>query len=89
MPLVDRYHWRLAEQQFAEIRLHARKDKLRFLEATGLCFGYSFAEALEEGSANLGSRSDFDSLLDIRLARLAEPAVTPLPILPRVEETER
>ena len=40
-----------------------------------------FAEALEEGAANLRSPSDFDSLLDVRLARSARPAVTPLPIL--------
>lgn len=79
--LVDDYEWRLAGQSFDEIRGYLRKDKLLFLEATGLCFNYSFAKALEEGAANLGSRDDFDSLLDIRLARTAEPPVTPLPII--------
>jgi hypothetical protein len=78
--LVDKYEWRLTGQQFDEIRYYLRQDKLFFVEATGLCFEYSFADALEEGAANL-SRADFDSLLDIRLARSAEPPVTPLPII--------
>ena len=78
--LVDEYEWRLTGQQFDEIRHYLRTDKLLFLEATGLCFEYSFADALEEGASNL-SRADFDSLLDIRLARTAEPPVTPLPII--------
>lgn len=78
--LVDEYEWRLTGQQFDEIRHYLRTDKLLFLEATGLCFEYSFADALEEGASNL-SRADFDSLLDIRLARSAEPPVTPLPII--------
>ena len=42
--------------------------------------GDDVADALEEGASNL-SRADFDSLLDIRLARTAEPPVTPLPII--------
>jgi len=79
--LVDPYGWRLGKQQYSEIRQYQRQDQLRFLEATGLCFDFSFAEAMEEGAANLRSPSDFDSLLDVRLARSATPAVTPLPIL--------
>ncbi len=79
--LVDPYGWRLGRQQYSEIRQYQRVEQLRFLEATGLCFDFSFAEALEEGAANLRSPSDFDSLLDVRLARSARPAVTPLPIL--------
>jgi hypothetical protein len=81
LSLVDRYGWRLATQHYSEIRQYLRNDKLRFLEATGLCFNFSFAEALEEGAANLRSPADFDSLLDVRLARSATPAVTPLPII--------
>ena len=85
--LVDEYEWRLTGQQFGEIRHYLRTDKLLFLEATGLCFEYSFADALEEGASNL-SRADFDSLLDIRLARSAEPPVTPLPIIGLTGGTE-
>ncbi len=79
--LVDPYGWRLGPQNFLEIRDLLRTEKLRFLEATGLCFGYSFASALEEGSANLKVEEDFDSLIDIRLARTSSPPVTPLPII--------
>lgn len=79
--LVDPYGWRLGPQQYAEIRQCLRGERLRFLEATGLCFGFSFAEALEEGAGNLRSPEDFDSLLDLRLARLADPPVTPIPVL--------
>jgi hypothetical protein len=79
--LVDRHSWRLGQQQYEELRLHAENGRIRFLEATGLCFNYSFTTALDEGLANMGSRRDFDSLLDIRLARRASPPVTPLPIV--------
>jgi hypothetical protein len=54
---------------------------LVLLEATYLTSASSFAEAKEDGRANMRSRSEFDSLLDIRLARSAKPPVTPLPII--------
>ncbi|MEQ1907841.1 MAG: hypothetical protein ABMA15_03415 [Vicinamibacterales bacterium] len=79
--LVDPFGWRLGTQQYAEICQYLRQGRLRFLEATGLCLNYSFEEAIEEGAANMRSPEDFDSLLDIRLARRARPQVTPLPIL--------
>jgi hypothetical protein len=79
--LVDKYGWRLASQQYQEVRQYLRRGKLRFLEATGLCFNFSFAEAIKEGAANMRDEVEFDSLLDIHLARSADPAVTPLPIL--------
>jgi len=82
VPLVDEYGWRLASQQLLEVRQYLRRRKLRFLEATGLCFDFSFEEALKEGAANLRDEEEFDSLLDIHLARTASPAVTPLPIIP-------
>jgi hypothetical protein len=81
IPLVDSYAWRAAPPQYSEIRSYLVGERLRFLEATGLCFSYSFADALDEGAANLRSRDDFDSLLDIALARRAEPPVTPLPMI--------
>jgi len=81
LPLVDQYGWRLATQQYTEILGYLKDDKLNFLEATGLCFNYAFNEALEEGAGNLSTPEEFDSLLDIRLARSAQPSVTPLPII--------
>jgi hypothetical protein len=79
--LVDPYGWRLAQQHYREILDYLRLDQIRFLEATGLCFNYSYAEAVEEGRSNLKSPEDFDSLLDITLARRAKPPVTPLPMI--------
>lgn len=79
--LVDRYGWRLGPQCFDEIHEHLRADELRMLEATGLCFNYSFEQAQEEGAQNMNDRSAFDSLLDIRVARRSAPPVTPLPII--------
>jgi len=51
------------------------------LEATYLTGAYKFADAVEEGRANMRSRKEFDSMLDLRLARTASPPVTPLPII--------
>jgi hypothetical protein len=51
------------------------------LEATYLTSASSFAEAVEEGRANMRSKRQFDSLLDVRSARSATPPVTPLPII--------
>jgi hypothetical protein len=78
--LVDPFKWRLSQQQYLEIMGCVRRDELRMLEATGLCFNFSFAESLREGRGNMTPRSEFDSLLDIKLARSAQPPVTPLPI---------
>jgi hypothetical protein len=71
----------VAQQQYSELQTYLRDDKLRCLEATGLCFNYSFAEALEEGLGNMRAPDDFDSLIDVRMARLARPPVTPLPVI--------
>jgi hypothetical protein len=79
--LVDSYGWRLAQQHYREILDYLRLDQIRFLEATGLCLNYSYAEAVEEGRGNLRTGTDFDSLLDITLARRAKPPVTPLPMI--------
>ncbi|MGE3509523.1 MAG: hypothetical protein AB7N65_11630 [Vicinamibacterales bacterium] len=81
VPTVDPFGWRLGPMQFPEIRAYARADKIRFLEATGLCSGYSFGTALAEGEENMRSRDEFDSLLDIQVARRSSPPVTPLPII--------
>ena len=79
--LVDRYGWRVGPQGFDEVQTYVRADALVPLEATGLCFGYAFAQAMEEGLLNLADRNAFDSLLDLRVARRSSPPVTPLPIL--------
>jgi hypothetical protein len=79
--LVEQYGWRLTRLHYDEIMEYVTSGDLVMLEATYLTGAYSFAEAIEEGRANLRSRREFDSLLDIRLARSASPPVTPLPIL--------
>ena len=81
LSLVDPYGWRLAQQQYREVLEYVRRDKLKFLEATGLCFNYSYADAVEEGRGDIKAPGDFDSLLDIALARRASPPVTPLPMI--------
>jgi hypothetical protein len=81
VPAVDPYGWRLGPMQYREVTAYARADKLRFLEATGLTSGSSFAEALEEGEENMRTRDEFDSLLDVQVARRSSPPVTPIPIL--------
>jgi hypothetical protein len=81
LPYVDRYGWRLTKLNYNEIMEFVMSGDLVMLEATYLTAAYSFANAVEEGRANLRSRDEFDSLLDIRLARTADPAVSPLPII--------
>ncbi len=81
IPLVDAYGWRVGPQGYDEVQGYVRADALRLLEATGLCFGYSFSQAHEEGVARLAERDTFDSLLDNRVARRSSPPVTPLPIV--------
>jgi hypothetical protein len=80
-PYVERYGWHLTCLNYNEIMEFVTAGDLVMLEATYLTSATGFAEAVKEGRANLRSRSEFDSLLDIRLARLAIPPVTPLPII--------
>ena len=84
VPFVDPYGWRLTRLQYDEIMTHVTSGDLVMLEGTYLTSASSFAEAAEEGRANLRSKRQFDSLLDIRLARTASPPVTPLPIIDTV-----
>ncbi len=79
--LVDPYGWRVGPQGYDELQGYVRADALCLLESTGLCFGYPFAQAQQEGLDNLADRNAFDSLLDIRVARRSSPPVTPLPII--------
>jgi hypothetical protein len=81
VPFVDQYGWRLTRLQYEEIMTHIASGDLVMLEATYLTSASSFAEAVEEGRANMRSKRQFDSLLDVRSARSATPPVTPLPII--------
>jgi hypothetical protein len=81
VPFVDQYGWRLTRLQYEEIMTHIASGDLVMLEATYLTSASSFTDAVEEGRANMRSRRQFDSLLDIRSARSATPPVTPLPII--------
>ena len=81
LPYVDPYGWRLTRLNLDEIKEYVASGDLIMLEATFLTGAYGFHDAMKEGRANLRSRKEFDSLLDIQLARTADPAVTPLPII--------
>jgi hypothetical protein len=81
LPYVDRYGWRLTTLSYAEVMAYVMSGDLVMLEATFLTNGSSFSDAKTEGRANLRSRKEFDSLLDVQLARAASPPVTPLPII--------
>jgi hypothetical protein len=81
LPYVDPYGWRLTKMNYDEIMAYVTSGDLVMLEATYLTGAYSFQDAKKEGRANLRSRKEFDSLLDIQLARTASPPVTPLPII--------
>jgi hypothetical protein len=81
VPFVDQYGWRLTRLHYDEIMTHITSGDLVMLEATYLTSASSFGDAVEEGRANMRSKRQFDSLLDIRSARLATPPVTPLPII--------
>jgi hypothetical protein len=71
VPFVDQYGWRLTRLQYDEIMTHIASGDLVMLEATYLTSASSFADAVEEGRANMRSKRQFDSLLDIRSARSA------------------
>jgi hypothetical protein len=81
LPYVDPYGWRLTTLNYSEIMAYVTSGDLVMLEATFLTGANSFKDAKKEGRANLRSRKEFDSLLDIQLARTATPPVTPLPII--------
>jgi hypothetical protein len=81
LPYVDRYGWRLTQLNYDEVMKYVMSHKLVMLEATFLTGAYKFSEARDEGRHNLRNREEFDSLLDLRLARAAAPPVTPLPII--------
>lgn len=81
LPYVDEYGWRLTKLNYAEVMAYVTSGHLVMLEATYLTAAKKFSEAREQGRANLRDWKEFDSLLDIQVARTATPPVTPLPII--------
>jgi transglutaminase-like putative cysteine protease len=81
LPYVDEYGWRLTKLNYAEVMAYVTAGYLVMLEATYLTAAKKFSEAQEQGRANLRNRKEFDSLLDIQVARTVSPPVTPLPII--------
>jgi len=81
LPYVDQYGWRLTKLNYAEVMAYVTAGHLVMLEATYLTAAKKFSDAQEQGRANLRNRKEFDSLLDIQVARTASPPVTPLPIV--------
>jgi hypothetical protein len=81
LPYVDEYGWRLTKLNYVEVMAYVASGHLVMLEATYLTDAKSFADTKEQGRANLRSRDEFDSMLDIQVARTAVPPITPLPII--------
>jgi hypothetical protein len=77
------YSWYFDQpEHYREIVGAVQAGRLVPLETVSLTARAGYAEALAEGHKNLGSRREFDSMLDIQLARTDEHwRVTPLPIL--------
>jgi hypothetical protein len=71
-------------KNFYEARDFISKGYLIPLETVWLTNAGSFADAVEEGRKNLRRAGEFDSMLDIALAR-HQRQVTPLPIIGRPE----
>jgi hypothetical protein len=71
--------WKYDSQRLEEIRAAVSEGRLVAIEATYLTNSGSFSNACEVGGSNLDSAEEFDSMLDIKLAR--DKGVTPLPIV--------
>src|SRR5258708_25419154 len=70
--------WKYESRRRTEIQAAVRNRDLVAIEATYLTNGGSFASACEVGEGNLESEEEFESMLDISLAR--DNRVTPLPL---------
>jgi hypothetical protein len=73
--------WRVGSPGYLEVWKFIREGKLAPLETVRLTEHCGFREAREAGVEALRSGRDFDSILDIAIAR--EHQVTPLPIVER------
>ncbi len=78
---VNPYSWLFRPTQFAQIVNCIQRGELVPLETVDITSRTSFEIAMQNGLENMRSKREFDSLLDVRLARLNEPPVTPLPII--------
>jgi hypothetical protein len=75
------FSWDFQPAQYREILGEVRAGRLVPLETTLVTGRGSFADAIAGGVENLASRREFESMLDILLARTdSESSVTPLPI---------
>jgi hypothetical protein len=81
LPYVDAFGWRLTKLNYDEVMAYITSGHLVMLEATYLTAAKKFSESRHQGRLNMRSRKEFDSLLDIQVARTASPPVTPLPII--------
>jgi hypothetical protein len=75
---AQRVPWRIGGGGYKEVMQHIRKRQLVPIETVRLTENCGFAEAIEAGIEALSVPSDFDSILDIVIARREN--VTPLPI---------
>lgn len=72
--------WRVGQSGWRELRKQIRLGRLVPLETVRLTENGSFREAVRAGAEALAEEADFDSVLDIILARRPHN-VTPLPII--------
>jgi hypothetical protein len=82
---AQRFPWYLAKSFYAEVVEQVRDLKLVPLESTLIARRGSFWEAVDAGIENLRSKRQFHSLIDVRLARVTRPPVTPIPLRGRPE----
>jgi len=71
--------WLFGDEFYDQILDLVQTGGLVPLEATGLTKRKGFWDGVEEGAANLRSKSSFEYLIDVKLARAS--GVTPLPLL--------
>jgi hypothetical protein len=75
------FGWDIQPNQYREIIGEVQAGRLVPLETTLVTGRGSFADAIADGVQNLASRREFESMLDIVLARTdSKSSVTPLPI---------
>ena len=80
---TERFEDAYALKNFLEARALIAEGKVVPLETVWLTTQGAFSEAIDEGRRNLRRANEFDSMIDVTLARGA--GVTPLPILWRAE----
>jgi hypothetical protein len=80
---TERFEDAYALKNFLEARALIAEGKVVPLETVWLTTHGAFSEAIDEGRRNLRRANEFDSMIDVTLARGA--GVTPLPILWRAE----